>query len=163
MEWKDQAGLVPFNRIDVFDSRATLLHVDGDLNYVYTPGELARFPLGAARDRRCAAAVWTMTLRQELRRPIRFWYSSTGRVRIYPLVDSMGAATDLGQLEELAVVADAEKQEIETLKTEIDALRTTNPAAQLKLAETVKQHLDALKKAFSAVGRFDMPKYGEES
>ena len=44
-EWKDQAGLVPFNRIDVFDSRATLLHVDGDLNYVYTPGELARFPL----------------------------------------------------------------------------------------------------------------------
>src|SRR6202012_2998492 len=45
VDWKDQAGVVPFNRIDVFDSRATLLHVDGDLNYVYTPGELARFPL----------------------------------------------------------------------------------------------------------------------
>jgi len=45
LEWKDQAGLAPFNRIDVFDSRATALHVDGDLNYVYTPGELARFPL----------------------------------------------------------------------------------------------------------------------
>lgn len=45
LDWKDQSGVVPFNRIDVFDSRATNLHVDGDLNYMYTPGELARFPL----------------------------------------------------------------------------------------------------------------------
>jgi AAA domain len=81
--------------------------------------------------------------------------------RIYPLVDSLGAATDLGQLKELAVVTDAEKQEIETLRTEIDALRTTNPAARLKLAETENQHLDAVKKAFSAIGRFGISAYGE--
>jgi hypothetical protein len=81
--------------------------------------------------------------------------------RIYPLVDSLGAATDLGQLNELAVVTDAERRDIETLKTEIDALRTTNPVAQLKLAETGNQHLDALKKAYSVVGRFDIAAYGE--
>ena len=40
-------------------------------------------------------------------------------------------------------------------------MRTTNPAAQLKLAETVKQHLEALTKALSAVGRFDLPKYAK--
>lgn len=67
-------------------------------------------------------------------------------------MDSLRAATDLEQLKDLAVVTNTEKQEIETLKTEIDALRTMNPAAQLKLAETGKQHLEALKKAFSTIG-----------
>jgi energy-coupling factor transporter ATP-binding protein EcfA2 len=160
VEWKDQAGLVPFNRIDVFDSRATLLHVDGDLNYVYTPGELARFPLV----QRGIEGVRTrldneITSKTQTSNP--FLAQFDRQSKIYPLVDSLGAATDLGQLKELAVVTDAEKQEIETLKTEIDALRTTNPAAQLKLAETGNQHLDALKKAFSAVGRFDISVYGE--
>lgn len=160
VEWKDQAGLVPFNRIDVFDSRATLLHVDGDLNYLYTPGELARFPLV----QRGIEGVRTrldneITSKTQTTNPFLLQFDRQSR--IYPLVDSLGAATDVGQLKELAVVTDAEKQEIETLRTEIDALRTTNPAAQLKLAETGNQHLDALKKAFSAVGRFDISAYGE--
>jgi recombinational DNA repair ATPase RecF len=160
VEWKDQAGLVPFNRIDVFDSRATLLHVDGDLNYVYTPGELARFPLV----QRGVEGVRTrldneITSKTQTANP--FLAQFDRQSRIYPLVDSLGAATDLGQLKELAVVTDAEKQEVETLKTEIDALRTTNPAAQLKLAETANQQVDALKKAYSVIGRFDIIAYGE--
>jgi hypothetical protein len=160
VEWKDQAGLVPFNRIDVFDSRATLLHVDGDLNYLYTPGELARFPLV----QRGIEGVRTrldneITSKTQTANP--FLAQFDRQSRIYPLVDSLGAATDFGQIKELAVITDAEKQEIETLRTEIDALRTTNPAAQLKLVETGNQHLDALKKAFSAIGRFDISAYGE--
>ena len=160
IEWKDQAGLVPFNRIDVFDSRATLLHVDGDLNYVYTPGELARFPLV----QRGVEGVRTrldneIISKAQTNNP--FLAQFDRQSGIYPLVDSLGAATDLGQLRELAVVTDAEKQEIETLRTEIDALRSTNPAAQLKLAETRNQHLDAIKKAFSVIGGFDISAYGE--
>jgi hypothetical protein len=161
VEWKDQAGLVPFNRIDVFDSRATLLHVDGDLNYVYTPGELARFPLV----QRGIEGVRTrldneITSKTQTTNP--FLVQFDRQSRIYPLVDSLGAATDLGQLKELAAVADVERHEIETLKTEIDALRTTNPAAQLKLAETSNQHIEALKKAFVAIGRFDLSTYVEK-
>jgi len=59
----------------------------------------------------------------------------------------------------LAAVSEQEQQEIPTLNAEIEALQTTNPTAQLKLAETVKQHLDALIKAFSAIGRFDITRY----
>jgi len=160
VEWKDQAGLVPFNRIDVFDSRATLLHVDGDLNYVYTPGELARFPLvqrgieGVRTRLDNEIASKTQTTNPYLAQFDR-------QSRIYPLVDSLGAATDLGQLQAWAVVTDAEKQEVETLKTEIDALRTTNPAAQLKLAETGNQNLTALKKAYAVIGGFDIAVYGQ--
>lgn len=158
LEWKDQAGLVPFNRIDVFDSRATLLHVDGDLNYVYTPGELARFPLV----QRGIEGIRTrldneISSKTQTGNPFLAQFDRLSR--IYPLVDSLGAATDLAQLKELAVVTDAEPQEIETLKTEIDALRTTNPAAQLKLAEAENLNLEAIKRAFTALGQFDIPDY----
>jgi hypothetical protein len=160
VEWKDEGGLVPFNRIDVFDSRATLLHVDGDLNYVYTPGELARFPL-VQRGIEGVRSRLDNEITSKTQTSNPFLAQFDRQSRIYPLVDSLGAATDLAQLKELAVVTDAEKQEIETLKTEIDALRTMNPAAQLKLAEAGNQHLDALKKAFSIIGQFDIAMYGE--
>lgn len=159
-DWKDQAGLVPFNRIDVFDSRATLLHVDGDLNYVYTPGELARFPL-AQRGIEGVRTRLENEVRAKTQTANPFSAQFDRQSRVYPQIDSLGAATDLAHLKELAVVTDAEKQEIETLRTEIDALRTTNPSAQLKLAETANQHLGALEKAFTAISYFDMAAYAD--
>jgi hypothetical protein len=160
MEWNDQAGLAPFNRIDVFDSRATALHVDGDLNYIYTPGELARFPLVQQGIEGVRSHLdQGVTERTQTSNPFLLQFDRQSR--IYPLIDSLGAATDLAQLKALSAVSDAETQEIPMLKGEVEALQTTNPAAQLKLAETVKQHLEALIKSLSAIGRFDVPKYGK--
>jgi hypothetical protein len=161
VEWKDEAGLIPFNRIDVFDSRATLLHVDGDLNYVYTPGELARFPL-VQRGIEGIRTRLDNEIASKTQTGNPFLTQFDRQSKIYPLVDSLGAATDLTQLKDLAVVSDGEKHEIETLRTEIDALRTTNPGAQLKLAETENQIFEALKKVFSALSRFDIPGYQEK-
>jgi len=160
VEWRDQAGLAPFNRIDVFDSRATALHVDGDLNYVYTPGELARFPLvqqGIDGVRSCLEE--DVSDKTQTANP--FLAQFDRRSRIYPVVDSLGAATDLAQLKALARVTEQEQQDIPTLKTEIEALQTASPAAQLRLAEVIKQHLDSLIKALSAIGRFDVEKYAK--
>jgi hypothetical protein len=159
VEWKDQAGLSPFNRIDVFDSRATALHVDGDLNYLYTPGELARFPLvqqGIEGVRsRLEQGINDRT--QTTANPLLQQFDRQSQ--IYPLIDSLGAATDLSELKALSEVTESEKAEIPLLKDEIEALQTTNPAARLKLADTARQHLDALVKSFSAVGRFEIPSY----
>jgi hypothetical protein len=148
----------PFNRIDVFDSRATALHVDGDLNYIYTPGELARFPLVQQGIEGVRGRLEKdVSDRTQTTNPFLLQFDRQSR--IYPLIDSLGAATDLAQLKSLSAVSDTEKQEIPTLKAEVEALQTTNPAAQLKLAETVKQHLEALINSLSPVGRFDIPKY----
>ena len=155
VEWKDQAGLAPFNRIDVFDSRATALHVDGDLNYMYTPGELARFPLVQQGIEGVRSRLeQDVSDRTQTSNPFLLQFDRQSR--IYPLIDSLGAATDLAQLKALGTVSDAEKQEIPTLKAEVEALQTTNPTAQLKLAETAKQHLETLIKSLSAIGRFDV-------
>jgi AAA domain len=43
--WKNEFGIAPLNRISIFDARGARLHVEEDLTYVYTPGELALFPL----------------------------------------------------------------------------------------------------------------------
>lgn len=158
LEWKDQAGLVPFNRIDVFDSRATTLHVDGDLNYMYTPGELARFPL-VQQGIEGVRGRLELDVSDKAQTTNPFLLQFDRQSRIYPLIDSLGAATDLAQFKALSTVSDAEKREIPTLKAEVEALQTTNPAAQLKLAEAVKQHVEALIKSLSAIGRFDVSKY----
>ncbi len=158
VEWKDQAGLAPFNRIDVFDSRATALHVDGDLNYMYTPGELARFPL-VQQGIEGVRSRLEQGVSDRVQTANPFLPQFDRQSQIYPLIDSLGAATDLLQLKTLSTVSDAEKLEIPSLKAEIEALQTTNPAAQLKLAETVRQHLDALLKSFIAIGRFEVQNY----
>lgn len=158
LQWKDHAGLAPLNRIDVFDSRATALHVDGDLNYVYTPGELARFPLvqqgiEGVRSRLEQAA------REGAQTGNLFLAQFDRESRVYPLIDSLGAATDLAELKELSSVSDQDKQEISTLKAEVEALHTANPAALVKIADTVKQNLDSLLKGLLTIGRFDLPTY----
>ncbi len=156
--WKDEAGLAPFNRIDVFDSRATALHVDGDLNYVYTPGELSRFPL-VQQGIEGVRSRLDESIRDLSRGGNPFLAQFDRQTRMYPLIDSLGAATDLSQLKSLGTVPDQERESIPTLKTEIDALQTTNPAAQLRLAETFKQHLEVLLRSISALGRFDSGLY----
>src|SRR5262249_24436162 len=45
LDWKNQFGVAPLNRVSIFDARGARLHVEEDLTYVYTPGELTLFPL----------------------------------------------------------------------------------------------------------------------
>jgi len=45
IEWKNEFGIVPLNRVSIFDARGARLHVEEDLTYVYTPGELTLFPM----------------------------------------------------------------------------------------------------------------------
>ncbi|WP_419551740.1 AAA family ATPase [Candidatus Poriferisodalis sp.] len=41
--WNNEVGIEHIRRIAVFDSATAEVHVDDDLNYVFTPAELARF------------------------------------------------------------------------------------------------------------------------
>ncbi len=45
ISWKNEFGVAPLNRVSIFDARGARLHVEDDLTYVYTPGELTLFPL----------------------------------------------------------------------------------------------------------------------
>ena len=47
--WKNEFGIVPMNRVSIFDARGARLHLEDDLTYVYTPGELSLFPLVSSK------------------------------------------------------------------------------------------------------------------
>src|SRR5712664_758469 len=42
--WKNEFGIAPLNRVSIFDARGARVHVEDDLTYVFTPGELTLFP-----------------------------------------------------------------------------------------------------------------------
>lgn len=69
LAWGGEAGVAPFTRMSAFDSRAVALHVDDDLTYIFTPGELALFrhaheAINAVKGRleRARATAWSSTL-----------------------------------------------------------------------------------------------------
>jgi AAA domain len=158
VDWKNQPGLPPLNRMDVFDSRATTLHVDADLNYVYTPGELSRFPMvqqgieGIRSRLERAIKEATVTANPFI---VRFERESP----IYSKIDSLGASTDLAEIKNLATVSIQERDELPNLRTEVDALRSTDPTAQIKVAEALKHSLEMLGRMVAAVAAFDVTAY----
>jgi recombinational DNA repair ATPase RecF len=158
VRWQNESGLVPFTRIDVFDSGATNLHVDGDLNYVYTPAELARFPRvqkgvdGIKTRLESAIAGATKTTNT-------FTLLFPRGTKVFTLVESLGASTDPSSLQALSVVSQSEREEVEALQTEIDALRSSTPELQVKAATDLKQRVEALGKAFNLLGGIDLEAY----
>jgi hypothetical protein len=106
--WNNESGVPPFTRIDVFDSRATNIHVDEDLRYVYTPSELARFP------RVQKGVDWVKTtleaaIKEQSKSTNQFTAYFTSRTtKVFPLVELLGASTDIAALESLALVTQGE-------------------------------------------------------
>jgi hypothetical protein len=158
VSWENRPGLPPLNRMDVFDSRATTLHVDGDLNYVYTPGELSRFPM---------VQQGIEGIRSRLGRGIRdaavtanpFIVRFDRESPIYAKIDSLGASTDLAEIEKIANISTQERDNLTNLRTEVDALRSTDPSAQIKVAEALRHNLETLGRMVSAVDALDLTAY----
>lgn len=152
--WHDEAGIAPLNRIDVFDARVSALHVDADLAYIYTPGELARFPL-VQQGIDQARGKLDREIRDVLKMGNPFVTQFDRASRFYTTIESLGAASDVLTLRTLSAVSEVERSQVTTLRTEIDALRSSTPQAQQKLAETQRQHLGALLRAVGALNAFD--------
>jgi hypothetical protein len=101
IQWKNEFGITPLNRTSIFDARGARLHVEEDLTYVYTPGELTLFPLvqnGIERVRTALEA--TITARTP--GPNAILASFDRSCSIYPIIETLGAATDLDEIKKYA-------------------------------------------------------------
>ena len=74
---------------------------------------------------------------------------------IYSTIETLGAATDLNEISQYAVVPDDVDAEIDSLKTEVDALRSTNIQNELKRAQDRSALVTAIKAALDAIKAFD--------
>lgn len=158
IEWKNEFGIAPLNRASIFDARGAQLHVEEDLSYVYTPGELTLFPFVQSGIER---------VRTAFERAIAIRTPGTNTIlasfdracSIYATIETLGAATDIVEIRKYAVLPENADTTIESLKTEIDALKSANIQNELKRARDRVAVVQSLKIAIEAAKKFDVDKY----
>ena len=157
--WNNEFGLAPFNRIGIFDVRGARLHVEDDLTYVYTPGELTLFPLIQDAIERVRTALEGAI---STRTPgVNTLLAAFDRgCSIYAAIETLGAATDLDEIRAFAILPEDADSTIESLILEIDALRSSNIQNELKRARNRAVVVNALAVAVNTAAAFDLATYG---
>jgi hypothetical protein len=160
LEWKGDEGVHPLTRIDVFDARAIALHVDEDLTYVYTPSDLGLFShiseaVEAVRARLEADVKTNSTASNP------FLAKFARDTRVYSKIESLGAATDIADLERLAAISQEEVDGLDGLRERVSALRPESSHARLLQADSDRVFLEQALNVCSVLARFDHSRYEE--
>lgn len=160
LDWNGEEGLSPFTHLSIFDTPAVRLHLDEDLSYIYTPGDLALFPrvtdgISAVRAKLEAA----ITKRRPASNP--YLTQFTKGTPVYAIIESLSAATDLVKVKELADIGEADEKQLETLTTQLTALQGQAVAAQLAVARARRELNADLVEAAKAIQDFDDKAYNE--
>jgi hypothetical protein len=156
--WKNELGIAPLNRMSIFDARGARVHVEDDLTYVYTPGELTLFPLVQNAVERVRTALETV-MAERTPGPNAILISFERSCSIYPMIETLGAATDLDEIKNYAVLPENCDDAIESLAIEVDALRSPNAQNELKRARDRAAVVSALKTAIQTARAFDPTTY----
>lgn len=134
LEWSGESGVVPFTRMDVFDSRSTQIYLDQELSFTYTPRELAYFKsvrqaLDQVREKLQEAKNNTPTSNP-------FFPHFRPGTSSYALMEGISGQTDPATLKAAAAVSDKEKAELEPLRKRVAQLRADSAGAALQVART---------------------------
>lgn len=158
LTWTGELGVSPFTRMSIFDSPAVRTHVDEDLDYVYTPASLALF-------KDVTTAIQAVTAQIDAAIPelgssgsgllSRFLRGST----IYPLIETLGASTDLADLK--AKSGDGVGQQIDALTQGVAALRANTMGAQIAGLKSEQRVLSEAGATAKALLNFGQVKYNE--
>lgn len=156
--WAGQRGHAPFTRMSIFDSPSVNFHVDNDLEYVYVPAVLALFNHVIAGIKavqlRIDGAVselgtGTSTLLS------RFPKDSS----VYPLIETLGAATDLDDLKARADNDPKVDDRIDALRRAVAALEANTIAAQITLRQRAERVLAQATVATTTLTNFNVTAY----
>jgi hypothetical protein len=158
IQWKNEFGIAPLNRVSIFDARGARLHVEDDLTYVYTPGELTLFPFVQNAVERVRTAL-EAAINARTPGPNTILASFDRSCSIYAVIETLGAATDLEEVRNYAVLPENIDATIESLKIEVDALKSSNIQNELKRSRDRAAVVKALKTAIETTRAFDIVTY----
>ncbi|ORA62787.1 hypothetical protein BST23_19820 [Mycolicibacterium elephantis] len=158
LTWTGERGVAPFTRMSIFDTPCVNFHVDDDLEYTYVPAALALFNhvITGLRDVQARIEEATTQLRsgaQTLRD--RFPRETSA----YPLIETLGAATDLTALRAMADTDPDVGERIEVLRQAVAALEANTVGAQITTTAHLVRVLAEAKAAAAALNAFDAPNY----
>lgn len=155
LAWSGEQGVAPFTRMSIFDTPAVNFHVDDELEYVYVPTVLSIFnhvnaAVKGIHDRVDAAirelATGATTLLS------RFPRESS----LYPIVEALGAATDLPMLDARADRTPDVDQRIEALRRAVAALEADTLSAQISGRQRVERVLRQITSAAKVLEALDV-------
>jgi energy-coupling factor transporter ATP-binding protein EcfA2 len=158
IQWKNEFGITPLNRMSIFDARGARLHVEDDLTYVYTPGELTFFPLVQNGIERVRTALET-AITAKTPGPNTILVSFNRSCSIYAIIETLGAATDLDEIKKYAILPENIDATIESLTIEVDALKSVNIQNELRRSRDRVAVVKALKSAIETAKTFDVTTY----
>lgn len=160
LTWNGERGISPFTRMSIFDSPAVRIHVDEDLEYMYTPASLAFFD--DVIDGIKAVLLKIDDAITELDTSVsglvtRFHQGSS----IYPLIETLGPSTDLADLKSKIKAGKDDKDELESLTQKVALLRSNT---MTKHVTWLKRENHVLEQALSAANKilaFDQGAYND--
>jgi predicted ATPase len=158
LAWTGERGVSPFIRMSIFDSPSVNFHVDDDLEYTYVPAALALFNHVIA-----GLKLVQVKIDDAVREPTSGATTLLGRfpkeATVYPLIETLGAATDL---EALRGKADADpniEERIDVLRQAVAALEANTIGAQIITVTRVERVLDQATSVAAILTAFDNPGY----
>jgi len=155
IHWTNEFGVSPLNRMSIFDARGARFHVEDDLTYVYTPGELTLFPLVQGAIERVRAGLES-AIAVKAPGPNAILASFDRSCSIYPIIETLGSATDLEEISKYAVLPKDVDTTIESLRIEVAALKSSNIQSELKRSRDRLALVKSLKSAIETVKAFDI-------
>jgi len=160
LTWTGELGVSPFTRMSIFDSPAVRTHVDEDLDYVYTPASLALFSDVSTAIQAVAALIDAAIS--------DLGTSGTGLLSrfqrgsaIYPLIETLGASTDLADLKAKAKSGDDVDQQLDALTQGVAALRANTMGAQISGLKSEQRVLSEAAATAETLLGFEQSKYNE--
>lgn len=158
--WGGERAVPPFTRMSIFDSPSVTTHVDEDLDYVYVPAALALFKHVISAIQSVAARIdgainnlgaGGSTLLS------RFPKNSS----VYPLIETLGASTDLEGLKAKASTDSNVAETLDGLRQAVAALQSNTLTAQITVRKREQRVLEQVLQAAEILVGFDVNAYNQ--
>lgn len=160
LAWNGERGVSPFIRMSIFDNPSVTFHVDDDLEYVYVPAALALFNHVIAGLKAVQSKIGDATAELTAGTTIllsRFPKDAT----VYPLIETLGAATDLVELRAKADADPKIDERIDVLRRAVAALEANTTEAQIGVLQHFQRVLTQATGVTKAFAAFDGHAYNE--
>lgn len=159
--WTGTQGVAPFTRMSIFDSPSVSFHIDDDLEYVYVPAALALFNHVIAGIKSVQAAI-DGTVKELRSGPTGLLSRFPRTATVYPLIETLGASTDLEHLKSLTDTSADVDTRIAGLRRTVAALEADTISAEIKLQQRVERILKQASDAATTVAGFNVDDYNSE-
>ena len=159
-QWSGELGQPPFTRMSIFDSPAVNFHVDDDLEYVYTPAVLALYKHVISAIKAVQAKIEATVTELSGKNPsllTRFPKTSS----VYPLIETLGASTDLDDLQRRADNKPDQDERIDAQRRAVAALEANTTASQITIRQRNETVLTQASSIANSLSSFDLGAFNE--